>query len=230
MTRGDMLQNMLAWANDASPSAVVAAAAAAVIQLYDDIIDNWAIVQIKPVLWNDDGSYVEGAAASSLNFPDPTGTDAFRSTPNSGSENAVVRTSGAGNEDGLNGNDFDFQHPFYGYHHYGPDGITGLPGDPSTLDDTLFVGGMCVDNPDLNGDTFPDWRLANSPDPGLFGTPPGSYPVSNYYFNDSTIADGATRASYGTGVAHLAFNGRDGIMSFEGIARWPGPDTVSKAC
>jgi hypothetical protein len=149
-----------------------------------------AIVMTKPIFWNDDGTYIEGSATAPGTgmYPDDSGVDVFRSTAGP-YNNEIMRTAGNGDEDGLNGNDVDMQAPFYGYWHYGLDGVTELGPDGTgiaadAVDDMMWASGALVHNVDADISGLDDWRL-NAGDPGTFGNPAGARLVSGWYYNDT---------------------------------------------
>ena len=225
MTRDEVLKNMLGWLN----SGLVWGAGPSVA--YDEYAGPPEILQVMPGWW-EAGEFHTGAAAqtwngASGNYPDPTGSDVYRTT-DPGSGNYVVTTTP--NNDWINGNDVDFQFPWYAY-------IVDVAGDGVDLtandDDTMTLGGLLLEDPD--GTWTRDMTLGPYDNPDSLPTPsvcdPGgpAIVVAGYYVATTTGDTGdEVRANYGDGVPTLTWDNADELV-IEAIAHWPAgfsPDQV----
>ena len=148
MTRAELLQNMLSWCDETLTFGGGGGGGGN----FSEYVGPPEIVQVTPISWAGiNGQIAPGAISlTGVTYPDPTGTDIYRTTPNAGNENFIVRTAGP-NEDGLSANDVDFQFPGrYAYIHDPDDSLinlTGVSGDETIVG----YGGLLVDQGNHSG-------------------------------------------------------------------------------
>ena len=220
MTRDEVLKNMLGWLN----SGLTWGAGPTVA--YDEYAGPPEILQVMPGWW-EAGAFNTGAAAQTWtgtmgNYPDQTGSNVYRTTP-PGSGNYVLTTTP--NNDWVNGNDVDFQFPWYAY-------ITDVDGDGVEIgegnldDDIVTFGGLLLEDPDANWSR--DITLGYYDNPNADPVPScvidGFLPavvVAGYFVSTTTGDTGdEIRASYGTEAPSMYWDNQS-EMVVETIAHWP---------
>lgn len=119
MTRADLMRNILSWLDSGLTfSSGTAAVTNQGFAEYEGIPE---IVSVTPAYWDDaDHMYRAGTPTLSYNgpalgafFPDQNSGDIYRSSDNPAFTNEIISTDP--NNNWINGNDVDFQFPFYAY-------------------------------------------------------------------------------------------------------------------
>ena len=172
MTRAELLQNMLSWCDETLTFGGGGGGGGN----FSEYVGPPEIVQVTPISWAGEEGQISAGAISltGVTYPDPTGTDIYRSSPNSGNENFIVRTAGP-NEDGLSANDVDFQFAGrYRFIHDPDDSLrtfsgAGPGGSNLTGDETLVgSGGLLVDQGNhsgFGGGSGTQWKRVDSTNP-----------------------------------------------------------------
>ena len=220
MTRAEVLKNMLGWLN----SGLVWGAGPSVA--YDEYTGPPEILQVMPGWW-EAGAFNTGAAAQVWNgttgtYPDQSSSNVYRTT-DPGTGNYVVTTTP--NNDWINGNDVDFQFPWYAYV-VDVDGDGVEVGDGNNDDDTVTFGGLLLEDPDANWvrDTSFGYYGNTGGDPVPSAVIDSFLPpvvVAGYYVSTTTGDTGdEVRASYGSSAVSLTWD-NENELAVETIAHWP---------
>jgi hypothetical protein len=176
------------------------------------------IVSVTPYLLEGNGLITAGSTArTSLDYPDPAGSDVLRSSPGQPDDNYLQVDTGLHptGEDGLNANDLDLQFPFYAYITW--DDNLGLQTgvlEQAEITDISYGGLLLKDDA--------DWQRADPLAPGYVN--PLQFTqraVAGYYLSLSGDSGDELRAGYGSGAPQLSTNQRGPRMLFEAIAHWP---------
>ena len=220
MTRAEVLKNMLGWLN----SGLVWGAGPSVA--YDEYAGPPEILQVMPGWW-EAGEFHTGAAAQTWtgtagNYPDQSSSNVYRNS-DPGSGNYVLTSTP--NNDWINGNDVDFQFPWYAYIvDVDDDGVE--TGEGNNDDDIVTFGGLLLEDPDgtwtrepifgyygnLNGDPVPS-VVSDSFLPPVV--------VAGYYVAAVTGDSGdEVRANYGSDAPSFSWDNQN-EMVVETIAHWP---------
>src|SRR5690606_34767687 len=130
MNRADLLNNILGWLDNSLTFGGGGGGGGGGFAEYDGPPE---IVCVTPIAWDKvNGNVTQGTAGvGGNNYPDPNGSNVYGPDVTPGFDYAVeydtgVRTPGD-DDGGLNGNDIDFQFPFYGYMEWN-DALGAIPG------------------------------------------------------------------------------------------------------
>jgi hypothetical protein len=142
---------------------------------------------------------------------------------NSAARNAQV---GATAENGINGNDVQFEFPFYAYI-LDPNNSVHTAGDGSLNgDETIIYGGLLISGAQWTrvnpaGASYKTFAtlLANA----VPAIPSINQKTAAGYYVSTTVGGfgGCVVAGYGQAIPSLTFDNRDGAVNFECIAHWP---------
>lgn len=210
VARSRMLQNILRWLDNDS-------------RYFDPLRPRGysgepEILSVTPYLIKSDGQITPGSSShTGVDYPDPSGSDVLRSSPNLPDENhLVVSPEHDSDEDGINANDLDLQFPFYAYITW--DDSKGQANgviEPEEILDISYGGLLLKD--DI------DWQRAN-PNAGNYVQPSQlniQRAVAGYYLSFTGDSGDELRATFGTAAPQLATTQSRPKLLVEAVAHWP---------
>ena len=220
MDRADLLQNILGWLDDSLTYGGGGGGGGAGFEEYDGPPE---IVCVTPIAWDKvNGNVQQGTAGvTGVTYPDPNGSNVYGPDLTPGFDYAVeydtgVRTPGD-DDSGLNGNDLDYQFPFYGYVEW-DDSLGAIPGDveASELGDVNYSG---IPMTDISA----DWTKFTAPyGPGFDPAALGLNPAAAYFLSETQAFAAIDTAGYGDAFGpNLVFNNDSDSIAAEAIAHWP---------
>ena len=197
------------------------------------------ILAVTPMYYDGSGALVKGFTTQTYSapsgygggaYPDQTGTNVYRNT-DPGSGNYVYTINP--NNDWINGNDVDFQFPWYAYVYDPDDSLSeydwdGFGAAPAVSGDEVLVGyaGLLIDDPDTIWDrdaivSFDDTDFVDVAGWSLLTW----HNVPGYYVTTTDVVgtpglDTAEKASYGTDMPALTFDNQYPLIA-EALAHWP---------
>jgi hypothetical protein len=218
MTRAEVLQNVLSWLDGTLTLALPGE-------------DRWQpyagapeILSVTPGYWTTSPSgYITGQpSAPGVDYPDPTGTDAYRTSYFNQPGQRYISTSTPGNT-GLDCADLDFQFPWYAYittNLGGVETVEDTAAVPPALptDDTVVFKGLLVEDPDQS---WTRYALASGQLPSVilnYGTPVPV--VAGYYASVTGDTGDELYATYGATAPALSWDNRY-KLECEAVAHWP---------
>jgi len=240
MTREMLLQNILGWLDDSLTYSGGGGAGGGDAQAgaFSDYVGNPEIIQMMVGNWEAGGFHKQTVSmtwdGTAGNYPDQNANpgydvNVYRTTDPGGSTNYVV--TGSPNNDWVNGNDVDFQFPWYAYIvDVGQDGIQIDVGN--NVDDTVFFSGLLLADPDntwsrLDPTVYYHWNEKplnpgeNVPSCVIDGFDPPVY-VAGYYLcvDENGDSGDEVRAYYGAEPASVTVDNNNEI-TVECVAHWP---------
>ncbi|UNM09906.1 MAG: hypothetical protein H7A35_07550 [Planctomycetales bacterium] len=218
MDRADLLNNILGWLDD-SLTFGGGGGGGAGFEEYDGPPE---IVCVTPIAWDKvNGAVTQGTAGvGGQNYPDPNGSNVFGPDISAGFDYAVeydtgVRTPGD-DDGGLNGNDMDFQFPFYGFLQW-DDTLGAIPGDVEAAE-IIDVNYSGIALSDISA----DWTKFSAPYGGVFDPSAlGLRPAAAWFLTETDNFGNINTASYGDAFGpNLTFSNDDDLVATEAIAHW----------